>query len=288
MHLETALTMSAKYEMTWFKPRSCWYAKHDGRRYYCPIKCNGKTTDPANYRASVQWWRQKQSELAAVPIHRTSPWPPLEPEDRKKIKRLMGCPTHPQDEPSATQTVLAWKEQAADLHLYGPSDASRWLAMDRMRMEREAAAVNTRASVVEKFLNFKVNQAATGMKSAGRVINLVTYMKQFKAFVVPDRPVSDITAMTLFDYHGKTLRDIHASNLSDCGGRDRLQVAKQFIRWAWELNLLELPRNINSKELSIYIEPKEIKVFDPANLKALIDGAPEPLKVYLLLMANAA
>jgi integrase len=284
MHREM-VTMAREFKMTWHPPRQCWYVKKDGRRYYCPIKCRGKTTDKDGYSNSLAWWEEKKRELENVPKVASSSFPPIEKADRQLIKKVMADERRTEED--ATLQVLGWKEQDAQLQRYGPTEVSAWLAMERDRLAAAAAPKHdTMEIIVKKFLDFKVSQAVTGMKSAGRAINLVTYLKQFKAFVGADRPVKDITAMTLFDFHAKTVNDMATGQLTDYAARDRLQVAKQFIRWAWELNLIDLPRNINSKELTIYVEQKEIKVFDANNLAPIINSAPEPLKVHLLLMAN--
>ena len=277
--------MPRKFKMTWFAPRQCWYVKKDGRRYYCPIKCWGKTTDWHGYSNSLAWWDEKNQELENAPKIVSSSFPPIEKADRQLIKKLIV--EEGREEEDATRLVLGWKEEEKQLKRYGATEVSAWLVMERERLAAAAAPKHdTMEVIVKKFLDFKVSQAMTGMKSAGRAINLVTYLKQFKAFVGADRPVKDITAMTLFDFHHKTVNDMATGQLTDYAARDRLQVAKQFIRWAWELNLIDLPRNINSKELTIYVEQKEIKVFDAKNLASIITSAPEPLKVYLLLMAN--
>jgi hypothetical protein len=73
--------------------------------------------------------------------------------------------------------VLGWKEQDAQLQRYGPTEVSAWLAMERDRLAAAAAPKHdTMEIIVKKFLDFKVSQAVTGMKSAGRAINLVTYL----------------------------------------------------------------------------------------------------------------
>ncbi len=253
-------------------------------RYYCPIKCRSKTTDWDGYSNSLAWWEQKHQELENAAEIVSPSFPPIEKDDRKQIKQLMT--DEGRTEEDATLKVLGWKEMEADVQKYCATEASRWLAMQRERQAAVTPMDRTMEAIVKKFLDFKVSQAATGMKSAGRAINLVTYLKQFKSFVGADRPVTDITAMTLFDYHAKTVNDMATGQLTDYSARDRMQIAKQFIRWAWELGLVDLPRNIISKELTIYVEQKEIKVFDLKELSDLIKAAPEPLKVYLLLMAN--
>ena len=88
MHLEM-VTMARKFRMTWFEPRKCWYAKREGRRYYRPIKCRGKTVDQDGYLSSLAWWREKEKELEQALTVVSPSFPPLDSEDRKQIKQLM-------------------------------------------------------------------------------------------------------------------------------------------------------------------------------------------------------
>ena len=44
-----------RFQLTWHKPRKCWSKFYKSRRYYCPVKCSGKT-DREGYLRSLEWW----------------------------------------------------------------------------------------------------------------------------------------------------------------------------------------------------------------------------------------
>jgi integrase len=58
------------------------------------------------------------------------------------------------------------------------------------------------------------------------------------------------------------------------------------VRRLWNLSVIQLPNNIDSKDLEISVAPKSIKLWDFDVLKGVLKSAPEPLRLYLLLMAN--
>lgn len=283
-HADTAAmgkgtAMARRFEMTWFAPRRCWKKKKGGKVYYCPIACKGKTNDPDGYAASLAWWKGMEAGVAKAP-------PPaglaaLDKQDREWVKQLMTCPTNPRSQEDAMRVVERHRHPD-----FGKTQFVKWNEMAEEARKAKVPQDQTMEAMVKRFVGFKAAQAATGLKSAGRCINIRTYIEQFKAFFGADRPVSEITAVTLFDFHAKTLTDMGAGRLSSSAGRDRMQIAKQFIRWAWELGVLELPRNVESKELVIFVEAQEIEVFDFDTLKGILAGTPEPLKAYLALMAN--
>jgi integrase len=54
----------------------------------------------------------------------------------------------------------------------------------------------------------------------------------------------------------------------------------------WESNLIDLPKNLTSRELGIKVKVKKKIFFTPAELKRQVDEAVGQLKLHLLLMTN--
>jgi len=63
-------------------------------------------------------------------------------------------------------------------------------------------------------------------------------------------------------------------------------VARSFIRYLWERNYIELPRNINSKTHAFCAGPRKIPTFTVDEVNALVDAATGQLKLHLMLMTN--
>jgi integrase len=98
--------------------------------------------------------------------------------------------------------------------------------------------------------------------------------------------VDKITAVTLANYHAQVLTETASGVISDTGARDAMQVARQFIRRLWSLSVISLPNNIDSHDLEIHVQTKPIEPWDFEVLGGILRDAPEPLRLYLLLMAN--
>lgn len=65
-----------------------------------------------------------------------------------------------------------------------------------------------------------------------------------------------------------------------------LNTAKIFLNYLYEKRLIELPRNINSKELKFNVPKKEIKTIPKEHIKQLINKATGQTKLHILLMLN--
>lgn len=106
----------------------------------------------------------------------------------------------------------------------------------------------------------------------------------FQEWIGVGTKIKEITGARLEDYHTELLRCIEAHECSRKYALARLSLAKQLIRWLWEREECDLPRNLG--RLEIRQGTPTIKVFTVEELKLLIDQAEDRLRLYLLLMAN--
>ncbi len=250
--------MPRKLELTFFKARKQWKRKKYGKVHY--LGGGESRWDDASYRLAIAAWRELEPRLDAA--HR-----------------------------EATDTRTDREKEAdqwwADRPLRGSSEAGRAIMEDRRAREpKPESGIRTVDEVVKRFLDRKRKQAEADQRSAGRYINLKMYTDQFADFVGRQRPMTAIDGVALMDYHTKALADIKAGVITGWSGRDRMQVARQFITFLWEVGLIELPRNIRSRELDVVCSPAQIAIFEPKKLREIIDQAPEKLRLWLLLMAN--
>ena len=137
-------------------------------------------------------------------------------------------------------------------------------------------------------------------------------------FCGPERPVSSITGGLLCRYRDNLQEKADrqtASRQADQAGRqevgrqtggrqqadrqagrpagfshqyakERFGIAKQFIRWAWERDLLELPRIISNRNYGIRAEAKPIEVFTLEEVRQLLQASDGMLRLAFLLMLN--
>jgi len=264
-----------QHELTWFPPRRCWKKKHRGKVYYCPIPCQNKA-DYSAYKESLDWWRQKQQELDCS-VERLKTGIRVA-AGRALEKMTFENATEGMPRPPAFEE---WKE------------AKDAVAIVRAQKAHQVDPAETVRAFADRFLSFKRGQAVSKQKSNGRFLNLRTYTNQLVEFVGAAKPVGAVNwTVILHDYYQQQLRGIEAGTITEYTARDRMQVARQFIRRCWELGAIEIPRNLDSKEMQISASAQKIVLPDFAAVVKMIGDAPEqwddfyPLKLYLLLMAN--
>jgi hypothetical protein len=274
-------------ELTYFAPRKCYKKKRNGITHYVGKGSDRDSDD--NYRRAWEEWENKLTELVA------------EERARRQVQGL----------PAMIQTIRAGRQPTAgELEAAGfPMDPAVAAIMTRQEQEgcitlthdelrimldkarilpkpAQETAIRTVGEMATRFLDTKRQQAKTEQRSVGRFANIETYINHFRDFVGKDKPITVIDAVILADYHQKQLEGIDGDEITSWTGRDRLQVARQFIRFCFELGAIDLPRNIDSKNLTITCTPGEIK---PMPIKALVQrvkAATGRLKVELMLMAN--
>ncbi len=140
---------------------------------------------------------------------------------------------------------------------------------------------------LERFLRDKQEQVEKGNRSAGRFEWLRTSLNDFAKRFDEFEPITSLNSQALIDYRDFLKKKVADGDLSSYSARDALANVKQFARWAFEEELIDLPRKLNSKDLSIDIEPNEIETFTDHELRYML-GEPTPAstKLYLLLMLN--
>jgi integrase len=147
-------------------------------------------------------------------------------------------------------------------------------------------APRTIGTMIDKYLAHKANQAKTGQRSVGRYANLRSTLYKFRDFVGASRDPKVIDAGVFGDYYAKLLAMVEAEEIGSTTASDRMQSARQIIRWLWQQGACELPRNLESHEMTIQRQIGEIKPMPIKALQVRVKAATGRLKLELLLMAN--
>lgn len=146
---------------------------------------------------------------------------------------------------------------------------------------------------VKRFLAAYRAQVILGDRSISRYDGLRTHLECFAKWIPPGRstrvgdlPINIITASMLTDYHAVQVEQISDGKISHYTGHHRLQTLRQFTRWAWEQELVGLPRNIDSRMVQIAVPTKNVNVWTSKQVQRLLLTASERTQLYLLLAAN--
>ncbi len=140
---------------------------------------------------------------------------------------------------------------------------------------------------ISRFLEGKQAQIAAKELSVGRFNALETHLGDFSDFAVGHKPVSAIDGELLSHYRIELLRRVGNSEMTHVYAKNRLDAAKQFIRWLWKLEIIEhLPRILDSKELRITSEVAEVKLLTVEQIQKLYGAASDRTKLYICLALN--
>ncbi len=244
----------AKFELSWFAPRKCWKKFKDGKTYYLGKgKCREKW-DMDGYRAALGEWEGIQKGLK--PKEKASADAPFLTGEAKERHAL----NQAREYRNASEPLQPTADERDEI--------DKALAAARQKIPAE----KTVGGFVTRFLDFKRSQAVTDQRSNGRFVNLKLYAEQFRDFVGADRRVEEISALTLTDWHTASLTLMGDGKLSSYGARDRLQVAKQFVTKCWEWGVIELPRNIKSKDLSVSVNLSTVEIFETEELAKIVNS----------------
>lgn len=141
-------------------------------------------------------------------------------------------------------------------------------------------------SLIEGYLNGKRAQVAAGKLSAGRCDVLRVHLHHFRDWFGPRVSVRSITGKVVADYHAELIAGIVDKRWSADYAKDHFQM-KSFVRWLWRTDAIDsLPRNLDSKDLTIGKKLATPAVFTIEEVRALLAAAADRTKLYIPLMAN--
>jgi hypothetical protein len=204
-----------------------------------------------------------------------------------------------------SEALTAWKEKKAELDSTAETNAE----LNAYRRQAEAVTPSgewrtvfplppslmpptskskqpTVGVAVEEFLKSKEKKRGLGQLSGGRMWCLMHNCHQFRDFLGADSGC-EITGKVLVDYHDFVCNKIKSEEWSTDYAKIVFADAKQFLKWAYEVEYLDqLPRNFNSRDLTITLAAKEVPTYSTDEVKTLLAQAEPELKLWLLLMLN--
>ena len=175
-----------------------------------------------------------------------------------------------------------------------PEDAAAadLIWMDRFRtvgkLSRTAAPVpveNTIRSHVDQYLELKKAQAQAKGKIAG-FSSIKQWLGVFKSWVDPHAPIEALNEDLWERYFIYLSGRVANKELSPATAKDYIGAARSFVRSRYERRLIDLPRNLTSKQLAIAVPIKDPVTFTVEEVKAHLASATDRTRLYILLMLN--
>jgi hypothetical protein len=284
------LHMARVYSMSWVPGRRGWMKEYKGKKY--AVSCRqlqAPETKEGSYQAANAWWAQKKAELGGHVPAPTLPGSPAAvgallqawagqafntPEEAAAA--LLDFMNHFRDKPLPPVMVqaaigpetVAQLEAGADRLLEGPKPPP-----DR--------ALNAQ---VDRWVATQQAQVAAGNLTPDRADNNRICLYHFRDWLGPVA-VDEIDAQTLHNFYLHCIGKV-GKGWSGEYAKKVFGTARAFVRFLWEAELIELPRNIGSKAFRFGNGAKAVQTWTVAEVKYVISEAPGKLKLALLLMAN--
>jgi integrase len=186
-----------------------------------------------------------------------------------QLREYFKDPTIPATkEGSWTKANLWWQQQEAALdqeHYRGP--------------------VQTVQEALERFLSLKRSQVGIAL-SPHYYGHLSAFLTRFLNYAGPGTLLSQVGATSFQGFYTYCLGQIQSGHWSRKTAQEAFVAARSFLRWCFENELMDLPRNINSRDFSFRVAPSPITTWTVEEYKLAVNSAPLPLVLFLLLGTN--
>ena len=139
---------------------------------------------------------------------------------------------------------------------------------------------------VDLWVGTEMQRVRAGKLSAARANMNKICLHHFRDWIGADIAVDTVTETKWLELHGwlSAKLDRGEWGLEHC---DRIfSVAKRFIKFLWEMRLIELPRNLDRRDLAFTQHAKQIKTFTVEGVRKLYAITSGQSKLHLLLMLN--
>lgn len=148
---------------------------------------------------------------------------------------------------------------------------------------REAATV---AATVERWLGHQGQRRRAGQLGGGRADSNRVCLGHFRDWLGADAPVGVIDGGRWQEWYGHLAEKKAAGEWSASHVDRILQVARRFVKALWEWELIELPRNLDSRTLAFEVPARKVETFSAGELARLWGAVRNQSRLHVLLMLN--
>lgn len=230
---------------------------------------------------AMQQWLAKQAELDAMPTNRAAA-----AEQAEEMASVA---------PSA-EAAESWRQQAAEIRAGSgeladhESNPLKWMSQEGAAYYRIAKSGKkpieqsdkTLSAQLKLFTDFKKSQALGGERSMNRADAIRLHLDHFAKYFGEQRSISEIDENIVEGYYSHLLKGKGAQITK----RDRFATFKQFINNRFQAGVINLPRNLNSREYAFRVEIQNPEPMPLEDFKALLHKASDRSALYLCLMLN--
>ncbi len=277
--------MAEKELMGWVASMKRWQKRYRGKLYTVSPRQLAilPPTKVASREAANRWWERKKGEIDDA----AAPDIPAVVMQEPKLKLAFDMPPEihelglvPQEDWTREQQALweGWRHKLLN--------KAKPLIRGFQSFADGAPTDRSIGYHVERFLARKLVEVDAGEIAPGRYESYRCEIEAFRDWIGAETAVEVITAVTLEDYLTHLQKQIARRAIAAKTSATRLGTAKQFVRSLWEIELISLPRNIDSRKMRIKIPRPEKKTIPLEDLSTLLQAAQARTRLYLLLMLN--
>ena len=296
--------MPKAVQMTWIKGQKHWTKMHKGVRYYIsPKELGTEATMEASVHAANRWWEEKKRSLDMEEWQAQQKFIPGTGAAKAEVlyPYLPGGLSEVPSRAVVHAAVLAMLEDYKDKPELRRELLVRFFgAGEVQKMEREAeekvkqlaiseAPDRSVGYLVNSFLTMEQRRVALGNLTAGQLDNTRRCIHHFQDWLGENTDIAELTEQRWETWYRFLVEQLHSGTWGDTHCDRHFSTAKRFVRYLWELKIIELPRNLNSRQLVFTVTPpEEIEhwtVEDIAQMNAVVKNQP---RLHFLLMLNCA
>jgi hypothetical protein len=277
--------------MTWIRSQKRWTKMYKGTRYYVSTRELGMpATEADSLLAANRWWEAKRAEIDGG---RAAPAPGTDQAVAAILEAWAGQRLDgPEDASEAMLEIVRHIQthglpQGVAEAVLGPEKVAQLRAgADAVADAPAVPAEKTVGRLVEVWLANQMNLVRAGKVGLARANMNKVCLHHFLDWIGEHTPVASVDEMKWREFHSYLCGRLDQGvwGLSHC---DRIfTVARRWVRFCWEMRLLELPRNLASMELSFTIPPQEIEIFTVEELAKLVSMTTGQSALHILLMLN--
>lgn len=269
----------AKELMHWTKQKR-WQKRYSGKLYgVSPRQLGTPATKEASRAAANKWWEKKKAEIDAAEEAKRNMPPELivqiiRKDYAKAIEDIDGVlRTHQLFEPAESDTVQRLQSRRDELEALMHTDSPPPLDFAQRHpgfvfsryaeSDQPEPAEKTIGAWVGKWLARKRALVNGGEIAPDRYSSYKYAIEYFRDWMGEGKLVQSINAQLMEDFHSHLLEEVgkrdkdkaQKAGMARRYAKGRLDTAKQFVKWLYGKDVIELPKNL--------VDPRALKISVP-------------------------
>lgn len=295
--------MGRSYKMSWRgHPYYDWRKTYRGEEYRvtCEELNAPLPTAEASYRLANAWWEGKLAELnkpdpATELLNRYQTQDLLDKVAQGRAAEAMLLAMKVDKQRQAEEVLRSMQVSPETLRTMQVSNISATETMEKhFPMEKlidVAEKADGKPVEKSKRLGHQVERFLTLEKARGKsqltffdLRNTIHKAMECPA-IKPEMDIGEIDAKTISTFYSWVRLD---SGMAESSQHKCFSYFRRVIKFLWEEGLIELPKNLHSRQFSFDRSARAIKVYSVSDVKDMLGWLPDKLRLYALLSLNCA